>query len=45
MSESMLDHLCTIKKIITGKNAVDGAGVKLVRVFGHSETKDFDPFQ
>lgn len=44
MSESMLDHLCTIKKIITGKNAVDGAGVKLVRVFGHSETKDFDPF-
>jgi len=40
----MLDHLCTIKKIITGANAVDGAGVKLVRVFGHSDTKDFDPF-
>ena len=40
----MIDHLCTIKKIITGKNAVDGAGVKLVRVFGYSDTKDFDPF-
>ena len=34
----------TIKKIITGKNAVDGAGVKLVRVFGNADTKDFDPF-
>jgi len=40
----MTDHVCTIKKIITGKNAVDGAGVKLVRVFGHADTKDFDPF-
>lgn len=40
----MLDQLCTIKKIITGKHAVDGAGVKLVRVFGHSDTKEFDPF-
>lgn len=40
----MLDHLCTIKKIITGETAVDGAGVKLVRVFGHDDTKDFDPF-
>ena len=34
----------TIKKIITGKSAVDGAGVKLVRVFGYNDTKDFDPF-
>ena len=40
----MLDRLCTVKKIITGQNATDGAGVKLVRVFGHSDTKDFDPF-
>jgi len=39
----MLD-IRTIKKIITGENAVDGAGVKLVRVFGYHDTKDFDPF-
>lgn len=40
----MLVHLRTIKKIITGKNAIDGAGVKLVRVFGHSDTTELDPF-
>lgn len=34
----------TIKKIVTGKSAVDGAGVKLVRVFGYHDAKDFDPF-
>lgn len=34
----------TIRKIVTGKSAVDGAGVKLVRVFGYHDTKDFDPF-
>jgi len=34
----------TIKKIITGQNAVDGAGVKLVREIGYNDTKDFDPF-
>jgi len=34
----------TIKKIITGKRTVDGAGVNLVRVFGYNDTKDFDPF-
>ena len=33
-----------IKKIITGKNAIDGAGVKLVRVFGYHNVVDFDPF-
>ncbi|NTV89187.1 MAG: pirin family protein [Clostridiales bacterium] len=31
-------------RIITGKNAVDGAGVHLVRVFGNNDTGDFDPF-
>ncbi len=36
--------LRTIKRLITGKNAVDGAGVKLVRVFGNHDVKDFDPF-
>lgn len=34
----------SIKRIVTGQRAVDGAGVRLVRVFGHSDTKDFDPF-
>ncbi|MEG6586300.1 pirin family protein [Dendrosporobacter sp. 1207_IL3150] len=33
-----------IRKIITGERAVDGAGVQLVRVLGHKDTKDFDPF-
>lgn len=39
-----MDNIRTIKKIITGEKAVDGAGVKLVRVFGYNDTKDFDPF-
>lgn len=33
-----------IRKIVTGQRAVDGAGVKLVRVIGNRDTKDFDPF-
>jgi redox-sensitive bicupin YhaK (pirin superfamily) len=33
-----------VEKIITGQTAVDGAGVKLVRVIGYHDTKDFDPF-
>ena len=39
-----MNDIRTIRKIVTGKNAVDGAGVKLVRVFGNGDTKDFDPF-
>jgi redox-sensitive bicupin YhaK (pirin superfamily) len=34
----------TIKKIITGEETSDGAGVKLTRVFSHDDTRDFDPF-
>ncbi len=34
----------TIRRIVTGRSAVDGAGVRLVRVFGYHDTKDFDPF-
>lgn len=34
----------SIKKIIRGKHAVDGAGVHLVRLFSRDETQDFDPF-
>ena len=33
-----------IRKIVTGAPAVDGAGVRLVRVLGHRDTEDFDPF-
>lgn len=39
-----MDEIRTIRKIITGREAVDGAGVKLVRVFGNDDTGDFDPF-
>ncbi len=34
----------SIKRIITGEPAIDGAGVHLTRVFGHHDTSDFDPF-
>lgn len=33
-----------IKKVLTGRPATDGAGVRLVRVVGFHDTKDFDPF-
>lgn len=33
-----------IKKIVSGSPAVDGAGVRLVRVIGASTVRDFDPF-
>ncbi len=34
----------SIKQIIIGEEATDGAGVRLTRVFGHHEARDFDPF-
>lgn len=34
----------SIKKIIRGQAAIDGAGVHLVRLFSRDETQDFDPF-
>ena len=33
-----------INKVITGQKATDGAGVKLVRVIGYNDVKEFDPF-
>ena len=33
-----------VRKIVTGTPATDGAGVKLVRVLGYGDTKEFDPF-
>ena len=31
-------------KTVTGRRAVDGAGVNLVRVIGYGDVNDFDPF-
>lgn len=39
-----MNKLRTIRKIVTGKRTVDGAGVRLVRVIGSDDTKEFDPF-
>ncbi|WP_330586705.1 pirin family protein [Aminipila terrae] len=39
-----MDTLRKVIKITKGKPAVDGAGVKLVRVIGYPDTKDYDPF-
>lgn len=33
-----------IAKVVRGLRAVDGAGVRLVRVLGHDDVYDFDPF-
>lgn len=33
-----------IRKIVSGSRQEDGAGVKLVRVIGHADVKEFDPF-
>ena len=40
----MAESIRSIKKIIRGRAAVDGAGVRLVRLFGRDEVRDFDPF-
>ena len=39
-----MSEIRTVRKVITGRPAVDGAGVRLVRVFGYEDTKDLDPF-
>lgn len=33
-----------IGKVVRGSRQIDGAGVRLVRVVGHNDVKDFDPF-
>jgi redox-sensitive bicupin YhaK (pirin superfamily) len=33
-----------IAKKVSGQRAVDGAGVRLIRVIGHNDVKEFDPF-
>ena len=39
-----METLRKVKKINRGRPAVDGAGVKLVRVIGYHDTADYDPF-
>lgn len=39
-----MNNIRTVRKVVAGKNATDGAGVKLVRVIGYNDTKEFDPF-
>lgn len=34
----------SVRRVITGKSATDGAGVKLTRLFGYYDVKEFDPF-
>jgi redox-sensitive bicupin YhaK (pirin superfamily) len=33
-----------VLRVVEGSNQVDGARVRLVRVIGHTDTEDFDPF-
>ena len=35
---------CNMIRTVRGQRAVDGAGVRLVRVLGGNDVKDFDPF-
>lgn len=40
----MSSEIRAVRKIVSGRQTVDGAGVKLVRVIGHADTQEFDPF-
>lgn len=39
-----MSQIRKVRKIVTGSTQIDGAGVKLVRVIGHADVQDFDPF-
>ncbi|MDF2590867.1 MAG: Pirin domain protein [Clostridia bacterium] len=39
-----MENIRRINKVITGQRATDGAGVRLVRVIGYNDVKEFDPF-
>lgn len=39
-----MEIIRSVARIVQGIRTEDGAGVKLVRVVGHADTKDFDPF-
>jgi hypothetical protein len=42
--EVSMSEIRRVRRIVTGKNAIDGAGVRLVRVIGNRDTAEFDPF-
>lgn len=39
-----MNSIRKVRRIVSGSNQVDGAGVKLVRVIGHADVQEFDPF-
>ena len=39
-----MNTIRSIQRIVTGTPTTDGAGVKLVRVIGRNDVRDFDPF-
>ena len=39
-----MKNLRTIVKVTKGRQTTDGAGVRLTRVIGYHDTKDYDPF-
>ena len=39
-----MNRMRDVKKKIKGQQAIDGAGVRLVRVFGYDDVFEFDPF-
>lgn len=39
-----MSNVRQVKKLVTGHATVDGAGVRLVRVLGHDDVVNFDPF-
>lgn len=39
-----MSQIRSIRKIVTGSNQTDGAGVHLVRVIGRGDVEEFDPF-
>lgn len=39
-----MEKFRSVKKVVTGQNKTDGAGVKLVRVLGYHDVLEFDPF-
>jgi len=41
---SIMKTIRAVNKIVAGIRTQDGAGVKLVRVIGHNDTSEFDPF-
>jgi len=41
---TFMQEFRAIARVVTGRETTDGAGVRLVRVFGNRDVVDFDPF-